>query len=144
MGRAISKAEKEITLRMSLQSGLNDTQIAEYTGIRPRTMRGLRKRFRETGEIVKKPVVSGRPRLLNSLDAMVGALNTCLCMSYTFIQFIEDLVVRQPDIMLREIAEYLRQICHINASLATITRTLRNRGYSRKKVVPLLINRRDL
>ena len=58
---------------MWLQSGLNDTQIAEYTGIRPRTMRGLRKRFRETGEIVKKSVVDGRPRLLNSLDAMVDA-----------------------------------------------------------------------
>ena len=63
MHRHISKAEKEIALRMSLQSGLNDMQIAEYTGICPRTMRGLRKRFRETGEIMKKSVVDGRPKL---------------------------------------------------------------------------------
>ncbi|KIJ93419.1 hypothetical protein K443DRAFT_671877 [Laccaria amethystina LaAM-08-1] len=54
---------------MSLHCGLSDTKISEYTGIRPRTMRRLRKRFRVTGEVVKKPVVNGRPRLLNSLDA---------------------------------------------------------------------------
>ena len=46
--RHISKAEIEIALRMSLQSGPNDVQVAEYTGIRPRTMRGLCKCFRET------------------------------------------------------------------------------------------------
>jgi hypothetical protein len=70
-------------------------------------------------------------------------LNTCLCMSYPFIQFIEDLVERQPDIMLREIVEYLWEICYIDASLATIMRTLHNRGFTRKKVVSILINRWD-
>jgi transposase len=60
-----------MALRMSLDSGLNNTEIAKYTGIRPRTMRGLLQRYRETGEVVKKPVVSGRPRLMNSLDATV-------------------------------------------------------------------------
>ena len=88
MCRHISKAEIEIALRMSLQSGLNEMQVAEYTGIRPRTMRGLCKRFRETGEIVKKLAVHGRPRLLNLLDATVGAPQY---MSHTFIQFLEDL-----------------------------------------------------
>ncbi len=44
---------------MSLESGLGDIEIAEYTGIRPRTLRHLRKLFRETGEIENKPVVSG-------------------------------------------------------------------------------------
>jgi hypothetical protein len=58
---------------MSLQSGVSDAKIAEYTGIRPRTMRGLRKRLRETGEVVMKPVINGRSRLLNSLDATVSA-----------------------------------------------------------------------
>ena len=60
MRRHISKAEKEMALRMSLESFLSDTKIAEYTGIRPRTMRRLRKQFRETGEVVRTPVVSGR------------------------------------------------------------------------------------
>lgn len=72
MHRHISKEEKEMALRMSLNHGLSDTKIAQYTGIRPRTMRGLRKRLQDTGEIVKKPVVAGRPRLLNSLDATVS------------------------------------------------------------------------
>ena len=48
-------------------------QIAEYTGIHPRTMRDLHKHFQETGEIMKKSVVHGQPKLLNSLDATVGA-----------------------------------------------------------------------
>jgi len=64
MHRHIYKAEKEIALRMSLQSGVSDAKIAEYTGVRPRTMRGLRKRFQETGEVVRKPVVSGRPCII--------------------------------------------------------------------------------
>jgi transposase-like protein len=41
MRRHISKAEKELALQMSLNSGLTDAQIAEYTGIRPRTIEAL-------------------------------------------------------------------------------------------------------
>src|SRR5712671_4033260 len=40
--------------------------------IRPRTMRGLWTRFRETGDVVKKPVLRGCPRLQNLLGATVG------------------------------------------------------------------------
>jgi hypothetical protein len=83
---------------MSLEYGLRDTEIAKYTGIRPRTMRSFRKRFREIGEVVKKPVVSGRPRLLNSLDAMVSDCHLCSYMPYILRQFLEGLVERQPDI----------------------------------------------
>jgi hypothetical protein len=43
----ISKVE-EIALRMSLESHISDAKIAEHTRIRPRTMSGLRKRFRAT------------------------------------------------------------------------------------------------
>lgn len=78
MRRHISEIEKQMALRMSLDSGLSNTEIAEYTGIRPRTMRGLLKWYRETGEVVKKPVVSGRPRLMDSLDAMVSLPNLML------------------------------------------------------------------
>ena len=65
--RYVDKVEKEMALRISLESGLSDpdTRIAGYTGIRPKTMRGLHKHFRETGEVVRKSVVG---RLLNSLD----------------------------------------------------------------------------
>jgi len=72
MRRHISKEEKEIGLRMSLESGLSDEKIAEYTGIRSRTMRRMRQRYEETGESMRRPIVSGRPRVLNSLDATVG------------------------------------------------------------------------
>ena len=58
---------------MLLESHISDAKIAEYTGICPRMMRGLCKQFQETGEIVRKPVMNGCPRLLSSLDAMVSA-----------------------------------------------------------------------
>ena len=74
MHQHISKAEKEIALRMSLDSSLSNMEIVKYTSIHPRTMRALLKQYKETGEVVKKPVVSGHPRLLNSLDAMVSLL----------------------------------------------------------------------
>ena len=70
--RHISKEAKEMALRMALDCGLSKIEIAEYTGIRPRTMRRLLQRYRETGEVVRKPVVSGRPRLMNALDATVS------------------------------------------------------------------------
>jgi len=65
-------------------------------------------------------------------------------MSHPLLQFTEGLVERQPDILLSEIGEYLRHICHIDASSATITRTLHRQGFTRKKVLiyfPSIINR---
>ena len=86
MRRHISKEMKEMALQMSLESGLGDIEIAEYTGIRPRTLRRIRKLFRETGEIENKPVVSGRPRLLDLLDATVSASpKSCRYISHSFL-----------------------------------------------------------
>ena len=137
MHRYISKAEKEIALWMSLDSGLSNMEIAKYTSIRPRTMRALLKQYKETGEVVKKPVVSGCPRLLNSLDATEVSFKSRYYMSHPLLQFIEGLVKQQPDILLSEIGEYLRHICHINASSATIMRTLYCQGFTRKKVLSI-------
>jgi hypothetical protein len=68
----------------------------------------------------------------------------CNYVSQTLLQFLEGLVERQPDILLSEIAEYLRQICHIDASPPTIMRTLYRRGFTRKKVLFVLINASEL
>ena len=124
-----------MVLRMSLNHGLSDTKIAQYTGIHPRTMRGLCKQLQDTVEIVEKPVVAGWPRLLNSLDATVHLFQYTSHPSHTLLQFLKDLVEHPPDITLCEIADYLGEICHIDASQATIARTLYHCRFTQKKVL---------
>lgn len=71
MGRHISKERKQIALQMSVL-GIRDPMICRYTGISERSLRYIRKTFRETGEVVRTPVCAGRPRVLDSLDANVS------------------------------------------------------------------------
>ena len=72
MRRHISKERKDIALHMSLNENVSDENIRRYTGISNRAVKRLRQTFRETGESVRKPVCSGRPRVLDSLDACVS------------------------------------------------------------------------
>jgi len=68
MRQHISKEE------IALRTGLSDEQIAKYTGSQPRTTRRICQHYEETGEIMRRPIVSSHPRVLNSLDATVGVL----------------------------------------------------------------------
>ena len=61
---------------MSLNENVSDADIHRYIGISSRAMRRLRKTFAETGETVRTPVTSGRPRLLDTLDAVVSYLHS--------------------------------------------------------------------
>jgi transposase len=68
--RHISKDLKEMALSMSLQ-GLGDSEIREYTGISERSLKRLRRTHRETGTVAPKPVATGRPRMLTSMEVKV-------------------------------------------------------------------------
>ena len=78
MGHHIPRERKEVALQMSVL-GLQDRTIRRYTGVSERSMRYLRKTFRETGEVVRVPLCTGRPRILDSLDTTVN--------SYPFLYF---------------------------------------------------------
>ncbi|KAG1811051.1 hypothetical protein EV424DRAFT_1286367, partial [Suillus variegatus] len=106
MGRYISKERKQVALQMSLLN-VKDPTIRRYTGISERSLRYLRKVYRETGEIVRTPVCVGRPRILDSLNA----------------NFLEAWIERQPDIYLTEMQDQLRETCSVKVSIATISRT---------------------
>jgi hypothetical protein len=80
MRRHISKEYKELALHMSLQEHVDDEDIRRFTGISERAMRRLRKTFHETGEVSRMPACSGRPRILDSLDASVSH---SLCIFYS-------------------------------------------------------------
>ena len=69
--RHIPKEYKEIALKMSLTHHTSDSEIKKCTGISKRALKRLRKTFRETGDVIRMPICSGRPRLLSALDANV-------------------------------------------------------------------------
>ena len=56
------------------QKNVSDKKIRRYTGISERSLRYLRKTYRETGEVVRVPVCPGQPRTLDSLDANVSCI----------------------------------------------------------------------
>jgi hypothetical protein len=71
VGRHISDDLKQMALSMSLQ-GLRDSDIHEYMGISVRSLKRLRSTFRETGgDVSRKPISTGRPHILTSMDRKV-------------------------------------------------------------------------
>ena len=82
--RHISKESKELALSMSLQ-GICDAEIRKLTGISERSVKRLRRTYRETGAVSCKPVTSGRPRLLSSMEVQVSHTGIhMMCMSLTY------------------------------------------------------------
>ncbi|KAJ8597102.1 hypothetical protein M405DRAFT_703078, partial [Rhizopogon salebrosus TDB-379] len=80
--------------------------------------RSMRKTFRETGEVVRTPVCASRPRI--SLDANMSYLESC--------------IERQPDILLTEMQNQLREICGVDISISMIPGTIRRPGFTRKAI----------
>jgi hypothetical protein len=54
-------------------------------------------------------------------------------------QFLESCIERQPDIFLTEMQDQLQEICGVDISISTISRTIRRRGFTRKKIHPCYI-----
>ena len=68
--RHISDDLKEMALSMSLQ-GLSDADIREYTGISEHSLKRLRSSYRATGAVSRKPLDTGRPRVLTAIEVKV-------------------------------------------------------------------------
>ena len=117
-----------------LNHKLPDSQVKEYTGISERSLKRLRQTFKETGEVVRVPVCAGRPRSLTALDANVCYPFSGFSLYLTIPQFLEGCIERQPDSTLTELQDHLREVCGVETSTDTIARTLRRRGFTRKRV----------
>ena len=133
MRRHIPKEYKDLALHMSLNEGISDNDIHRYIGISPRAMRRLRKTYQETGETTRTPVSPGRPRLLDTLDALVNHFSLSLFLSH-ISQFLKGCIERQPDMLLVELQDHLHEVCGVVASIGTIARTLHRQGFTMKKV----------
>ena len=67
--RHIPEPVKEMLITMSCQMSSKD--IAKATNTGRSTVNRILRLYKETGSVVKKPEVMGRPRKLNSLDIAV-------------------------------------------------------------------------
>jgi transposase len=134
--RHIPNETKELALSMSLQ-GISDLEIRELTGISERSVKRLRRIYRNSGSAAQKSVASGRPRTLSSVEVEAR----CLYLSHlppqliSFSrQFLCDCVKRQPDMSLAELQGELRGVCGVGVSLKTVLRTLQQEGYTMRMV----------
>ncbi|KAG1839818.1 hypothetical protein DFJ58DRAFT_667500 [Suillus subalutaceus] len=102
----ISKERKQVALQMSLLN-IKDPMIRRYTGISERSLRYLRKAYWETGEVVRTPVITYSQYYI-----------------YVISQFLEACIKRQPDILLTEMQDQLRETCGVEVSITTISRMI--------------------
>jgi len=57
---------------LAMSASMTPLEIEKATGIRKRTVNRVLEMFRMTGCVVKKPLQTGRPRILNGLDVSVS------------------------------------------------------------------------
>ncbi|THU89010.1 hypothetical protein K435DRAFT_678765 [Dendrothele bispora CBS 962.96] len=116
--RYISSTQKENIFLLSRD--LKPVHIARHLRVSVRTVYRVLGYVSEHGD-VPRPLRTGRPSLLDALDSL----------------FLESLVERTPDITLFELQEELELKRGIWVGEDTISRTLKKRGWTRKKVCDL-------
>ena len=107
-------------------------KIGELTWVAEPTLQRIREVFRKTGDIVQPTLNRGRPSLLNVIDATVCFRIEMLRVIdiHGMIQFLEGCIERQLDLALEELRLELLHACNIDTTTATISRTLRRRGFT--------------
>ncbi len=134
--RHIHIETKRVAVRMALEGVNHKTSVDTHSLAHAQTRRAV-ELFRRTGQLVRVPLVRGRPRFLNGFDLAVrhqGYSSYLLLTTLTCLQFLESWVERKPDIMLDELCTQLESICGVVTTNWTISRSLRRRGYTRKRV----------
>jgi transposase len=133
MVRRISNNVKEVALSMYHQ-GLSDSAIHQYTGISMRSMVRLRSASRNHAFPSSLPVGFGRPRVLNSIQVKVCTQIFHPGSHLTGIQYLCDVIVRQPDMSLAELKAELSEVYNVDVSMPTVLRSLQREGYTMKIV----------
>lgn len=112
-------------------------QVADLLDVDPRTVRRVTKLEAETGSVVREPVVRGPRWMLNGIDCAVRQsyfIYTDMCTLSSHKKYLESLLERTPDLYLRELQRDLMTNRGVHVSLGTISRTLKRRGFTRKKL----------
>lgn len=96
---------------------LTSVELAERFGVGEATVKRLKRTYRETKGVSRKPHGGGMPRLIQPEQESV----------------VEALVQQHPDWRERTYAEYLAEHHDIHVSGVTVGRVIRRLGYSVKK-----------
>ncbi|KAJ7661104.1 hypothetical protein B0H17DRAFT_953832 [Mycena rosella] len=117
----ISSEKKKLVIHLYHNRGRKQADIARDLNISLSSVEKILGRYRRDTQGLHAPPtlrVRGRPRILKTAN----------------VDFIVGLVERTPDIYLYEIQAELEELCDVEASLVSIWRALRRRGYTRKRV----------
>lgn len=109
--------------------------IARLLGVDRKTVNRVINIATRTGKVVQIPPVCGRPRILNGLQLAVSFLIFSMwhgCSS--FLQFLEGLIERSPDIYISELRDELERAFDEVVCRSTVVYALKCRGFTRKKV----------
>ncbi|KAH9940660.1 hypothetical protein B0H21DRAFT_676921, partial [Amylocystis lapponica] len=109
--RFIHPEVKRMTLQLANNPGMTRRKIRLLTGISERAQRRWKGIYDRTGDVIGRPLIAGRPRLLDAIDAL----------------FLEGCIERRPDIYVSELRKALLESRHVDASEPTIVRTLARR-----------------
>ncbi|GBE86874.1 hypothetical protein SCP_1001160 [Sparassis crispa] len=124
--RHIPRAVKETLVVLS--GHFKTSVIARTLDVNLRTVQRILQLAHRSGSVVRTPLRSGRPRILNGLDAA----------------YLESCIERTPDLYFEELQVELYSARGILASCMTIARTLRHRGFTQKNIsVPALERNED-
>jgi transposase len=147
MRRHIPPEIKRLVLRLAIIRKYPYKKILRITGVGARSIMRIRSLYRRTGNVVAKRIVDGRPRILNGFEVSVRLrLFSFLEMDFlnvgvTAAQFLEGCIEQKPDLMLSELQDRLRGSCGVDVSPITIYRTLKRRGFTRKKMTRPAVER---
>ncbi|EGO04579.1 hypothetical protein SERLA73DRAFT_128607 [Serpula lacrymans var. lacrymans S7.3] len=87
MRHHIPKEQKILAYKLSCIHGLSNRHVSRYLGISQRTIRRIRKTFRDTGEVGHQPACQGQPCAFDGLE------------------FLEGCIEKQPDMILSELLD---------------------------------------
>lgn len=117
MPGALSEDLRWRIIRAWQKKRLSTVELAEQFGVGEATVKRLKRRFRETETVKRKPHAGGMPRLITPEQESL----------------VEALVQQYPDWTEGMYAEYLAEHHDIHASNVTVGRVIRRLGYSVKK-----------
>ncbi|KAK7021409.1 hypothetical protein VNI00_017360 [Paramarasmius palmivorus] len=110
--------EKKKTYVTQYYQGLKPRTICTTSGYSLRAFYRLQKLYETTGQVTKRPLVPGAPRVLTSLQ----------------LDYLEGLIERTPDIYLSEMQDALWNVFEVDVDVKTISNSLRRRGFTQKKI----------
>lgn len=126
--------EKNVIVHLR-ESGLSVKEVSSHLAHSELTVYRILALHRDTSHVVAQNLAPRRPHKLDMQQILVWSLMVyAKYQLFTLGQFLEDCIEWVADLYLDELQWLLLDECHVNIGISTIHRTLKWRGWTRKKV----------